>query len=797
MNFAERAFHYLFRKKGKAIILFWVLLITETMILSTVTILRVSEAARIELLGKSKAKLLIEREKAKELFTDDEYKKLEKLENVKAVNRVAEVQLYPMDFKIITKSESVDADNQKLRIMAYDSLEDDGPFADGQIHLTKGNYPHKEGEIVVNQFLAEVNQWEIGETVCFKSHSGEQSQASISGIYISGIEEKQGKEPLAVNRIENTIYGKPEFVCHLQETCGYENLIVYVDNPEQLNRTQLEVTRILKNYRVMKADNLFQKMEIPLLQVVRVVKMMLGLSVVSSVLVITLLLSMWMRARKKEIAIYVSLGKTKVDLFMQIILECFSVFGFSTITALYTGDKMLIVLEKFLDWKSIGAFTSMQIYAQDATRQAIGATFRIEGNEENRRKRLDQAMDVLGDREGSYGGVTHKWLENGADMVVTDNSFETVKEDDVKKIAQVEGIEEYNLITIATVVNPVNFSRIEDPDMDQSTDVGGVNLRGNRIMEMDMDVSVGKISLIEGRMIEKDDRDVCVISKELAELNHLKTGNLLKFNDYHDKEHSTIYSAEIIGIYETKQERKSIMYGDSYRPENTIFTDMSFPEKPSGNEGNPFYQYAIFKVQNAGKYDQVKKSVQKANIDWSRYDLIDNNGNIKNMTENFGQMDQMSMGLLLIVSVSGLVILVLVFLFWIKNRTQEIGIMMSLGKCKFEIWVQFLWEAVMISIIGMLLSFAISPIIAETSASYLAKETQTLRLEQQEQENTGTYIDGYIAPDLKIQDVEVHITKEMVLMDIGMISGILIIAVLVAGITIMKKRPKQILSEMS
>ena len=414
-----------------------------------------------------------------------------------------------------------------------------------------------------------------------------------------------------------------------------------------------------------------------------------------------------------------------------------------------------------------------------------------------RRKRLDQAMDVLGDREGSYGGVTHKWLENGADMVVTDNSFETVKEDDVKKIAQVEGIEEYNLITIATVVNPVNFSRIEDSDMDQSTDVGGVNLRGNRIMEMDMDVSAGKISLIEGRMIEKDDRDVCVISKELAELNHLKTGNLLKFNDYHDKEHSTIYSAEIIGIYETKQERKSIMYGDSYRPENTIFTDMSFPEKPSGNEGNPFYQYAIFKVQNAGKYDQVKKSVQKANIDWSRYDLIDNNGNIKNMTENFGQMDQMSMGLLLIVSVSGLVILVLVFLFWIKNRTQEIGIMMSLGKCKFEIWVQFLWEAVMISIIGMLLSFAISPIIAETSASYLAKETQTLRLEQQEQENTGTYIDGYIAPDLKIQDVEVHITKEMVLMDIGMISGILIIAVLVAGITIMKKRPKQILSEMS
>lgn len=69
------------------------------------------------------------------------------------------------------------------------------------------------------------------------------------------------------------------------------------------------------------------------------------------------------------------------------------------------------------------ASRSASIYTQDATRQAIGATFRIEGNEENRRKRLDQAMDVLGDREGSYGGVTHKWLENGADMVVTDISY--------------------------------------------------------------------------------------------------------------------------------------------------------------------------------------------------------------------------------------------------------------------------------------------------------------------------------------------------------------------------------------
>ena len=53
---------------------------------------------------------------------------------------------------------------------------------------------------------------------------------------------------------------------------------------------------------------------------------------------------------------------------------------------------------------------------------------------------------------------------------------------------------------------------------------------------------------------------------------------------------------------------------------------------------------------------------------------------------------------------------------------------MSLGKCKFEIWVQFLWEAVMISIIGDVVILAISPIIAETSASYFSERNADLKV---------------------------------------------------------------------
>ncbi|MSS42110.1 ABC transporter permease, partial [[Clostridium] scindens] len=151
---------------------------------------------------------------------------------------------------------------------------------------------------------------------------------------------------------------------------------------------------------------------------------------------------------------------------------------------------------------------SANIKTQDATRQAVGATFRLEVNEMNSQKRGEEASKILGNKEGEYNGYVQKQMPDGAWLSTGDNSFYTIRQADVQKIAEVDGIEAYNLITVSTPVNPVNFKRIENPDVDQSSDLGGVNVRGNRIMEMDMDVASGKIKLVEGRMIKENETDV-------------------------------------------------------------------------------------------------------------------------------------------------------------------------------------------------------------------------------------------------------------------------------------------------
>ena len=178
------------------------------------------------------------------------------------------------------------------------------------------------------------------------------------------------------------------------------------------------------------------------------------------------------------------------------------------------------------------------IVMQDNTRQAMGAGLLLEENEADRHRRIEELSGQLDHKEGSLGGYHQEKLTiNGVESwrTWTDNSFETLTYGDIIKISEVDGVSDFNITTANTVVNPVNFQRIEDKDVDQSSDQLGVSLRGNLQMKYDFDVQNGNIVVNDGRMINREDKDVCVISRELAELNGLKVGDTLEFNNWKER----------------------------------------------------------------------------------------------------------------------------------------------------------------------------------------------------------------------------------------------------------------------
>ena len=349
MGYVRRAIRYLMRKKVKTIILFLILLITESMILCTGTILRASEESISTLKEKTKSKIVAEIINEKKLITDTDIRKIKSLEQVKEVNRETKIKLFPYEFQVVSSSQSTAQENGQVQLIAYDDLELDSAFADEQIRLIEGKLPQKDDEVVVNQFLATQNQLAIGDTITLQTDSGMIVKANISGYYLSGTERNQAKEMNSVYRIENTIYGKTELVSNIQDVSGYESISVYLREPESMEDTGESIKDILGDKaELTKADTLFQQMKQPLEQVNRIVCLMLYLTIGTAIIVVTLLLCMWMRSRKKEVAVYISLGEQKASIFMQMLVESFLVFVISTLFAIVSGDFLAKWLKTML-----------------------------------------------------------------------------------------------------------------------------------------------------------------------------------------------------------------------------------------------------------------------------------------------------------------------------------------------------------------------------------------------------------------------------------------------------------------
>lgn len=438
------------------------------------------------------------------------------------------------------------------------------------------------------------------------------------------------------------------------------------------------------------------------------------------------------------------------------------------------------------------------VQMQDHTRQAIGAGLLLEENEADRHRRIDALSGQLAHKEGSLGGYHQEKITiNGVESwrTWTDNSFETLLVDDIEKIAATEGIAAYNITTVTTAAKPVGFIRIEDEDVDQYSDPGGVSLIGNKDMSMDTNFLSGNAFITDGRMIQEGEEDVCVISAELAHKNQLKTGSRIGLGSCREKEESVTYEAVVVGIYQTDQPITPYMFGDTYRSENIIFTDLDFPEKVDGKAGDPLYEKAYFKIADVKEYETVKTRVMEADIAWERYDLIDNNGTMNTLSANFNEMEKYGSILVWLISGAGLIILFLIFQFWMKSRNREIGIMLSMGISKIRILDQITTEAFMIASVAVLVSFLAAPKVSDLMADYLV-EQQIQSAEEQKVLEEGKVALSYEKSEQSVVGVQAEITSGMLIQDASGIALLIAISVWVSGIAVLKRNPGDILQDL-
>ena len=201
-------------------------------------------------------------------------------------------------------------------------------------------------------------------------------------------------------------------------------------------------------------------------------------------------------------------------------------------------------------------------------------------------------------------------------------------------------------------------------------------------------------------------------------------------------------------------------------------------------------------MANVDDYENVKERIRALSLDWKLYDLIDNNGNLTTMAGNFNDLENISETMLWIVAGGSFIILFLIFLFWIRNRKNEIGILLSLGISKPKILLQIVIEALMIGVIALGISFTAAPATSHAAATYLiGQQEEQAQLEQEAVE--GQVATEYKEPELAITGVQADVTKNMLMIDSLGIGALIILSTSAASVLIFRKNPKNILSEMS
>lgn len=352
MNYLQRAFCYISRKKLKSLLLFLIFTVVNCMVLGILGIQRASEEVMKNLRSNTESKVILEIRQGAGQFTEADVQGILETPNINWINRLWSEQTgIPELAPVIGDGQS----EQSFTVHLQNRVDKDSPFEEQIYRLVEGDFPSSGNEIVINQLLADRNGLQVGDDI--------QGTYRVTGIFLSGTERQQTEKVATANRIENQIYRMAEE--NLTESGkGYTKVICYVTEPEKLDELAGTLEeRYNEKAHVQANDTTFQKMRISIKQTGRITMFVLVITLITGCSVTGLLLSMWMRGRKTEIAVYVSLGLEKSNLFMQAVAEGLALYIISFVISGFLAYILLPKLSGSLGISESAGGSGMADYA--------------------------------------------------------------------------------------------------------------------------------------------------------------------------------------------------------------------------------------------------------------------------------------------------------------------------------------------------------------------------------------------------------------------------------------------------
>ncbi len=218
--------------------------------------------------------------------------------------------------------------------------------------------------------------------------------------------------------------------------------------------------------------------------------------------------------------------------------------------------------------------------------------------------------------------------------------------------------------------------------------------------------------LIEGKHISDSDENSAVISKDLAEKNALKIGDSFILNK------DGAVDVKVIGIFEILKPDSSFENIATYaKAENQIFIDYNTLQRLFPNSSVGFMS-AKFSVNDPAILEKIAEKVKtESGIDWRAFELSTDNNEYKEAAAPLENLQTLVTLIIFVTVLVSAIILALILTMWGRTRIHETGVFLSLGIKKINIIGQYLTEVLMIAVVAFGISFFSSNAIANRLAN--------------------------------------------------------------------------------
>ncbi len=329
----------------------------------------------------------------------------------------------------------------------------------------------------------------------------------------------------------------------------------------------------------------------------------------------------------------------------------------------------------------------------------------------------------------------------------------------------------------------------------------------------------GILEVTQGEMFSDGPSGKAVISRELAELNHLTVGDHITLEI--NKELTGIYfptekqecDFEITGIFDILQQQQINQFtGQRQMLQNWVFVDsrtllsylsgllQSIGMRPEG------YNKVTFSIEDPAEMDSIIKNIQSNRaINWDCFKIEFDNTNYQSAEKSLEGMNSSIRIMIVIIVLAEITILILLLSIWAKFRVRETGVMLALGESKGKVLAQRMAEIALVAV----LAFGISSPVSGMAANGVGNMLLTRANEQIVTEPASNAIQPgmpitsdnfdlspvFAAP--KVEELTVTITCDIFAAVYGLGLLIALLSVCAASIPAMRMKPNEILSKLS